>query len=842
MPSLFYDPAWLILIGNILFVGVVCFVVSWIASRNYRVTGRIQVLLLGCGVLIFGIGGVLAAILRDLPGGANLNVTVYNLGALMGAVFHFAAAWILLAAISPEVGAGRKRLWLGFGYGGVSLIMAVVTAACLGGVMPPFFIQGVGPTPIRQAVLGTADILFVFSFIIFMGTYLRNKEGFLYWYACALALTAISLSAFFVESSVGSPIGWAGRFSQYLGGVYFLVSLLTAARSAQDRGTSLDNVLTASLSGVEEKFRALAENAPDAIRRFDKDLRHIYVNAAGLRLLGKPAAAVIGKNLEEAGLSEEQCRLWRSRILEVFQTGQRMGMEDYLPTQNGTRFFLSHCVPEFGADGRVANVLVVSRDLTERKQTEEKLRQFTAELQAANASLQESRQAALKLAEDAQQARQQAENLNVELRSEVEARKLVEKNLRRLNRTLNARSHSDQARLRAQEESAYLNEVCQIVVGDCGHAMVWIGYAEQDGAKSVRPAACAGFEEGYLDTLKITWADSEQDRNPTGTAILTGKPSLCRDMLTDPQSAPWREQAIKRGYASSIALPLRVDDTALGAITIYSREPDPFTEHEVELLSKLADDLAYGITTLRLRQARLKAEESLRKTAAELARSNQDLEQFAYVASHDLQEPLRAVAGFLSLLERRCRHELDEKSHEYIAGAVGGVTRMQSLINALLSYSRIDRGKAYVPVDVRAALDNALANLHTSIEEANAVISSCPLPTVTGDAIQLTQLFQNLISNAVKFRGSAQPEIQISARLESGFWRFEVRDNGIGIDPHYASRIFLIFQRLHNRNKYPGTGIGLSICKKIVERHGGTIWLDPKPGPGATFCFTLPAQ
>ena len=373
-PSVFYDPAWLIFIGNTLFVGVVSFVVCFIALRNYGVTGRIQILLLGCGVLIFGIGGVLAGIVRSLPAGANLNVTIYNTGALVGAAFHVVAAFLMLAGVSPEVGSRKRRLWLALGYGGSVLFVTLLTAASLKGLIPPFFIQGSGPTLLRQRILGAADILFVFSFLVFMATYFRNKERFLYWYACALACTAISLTAFFIESSVGSPVGWVGRFSQYLGGVYFLVSLMTAIRSAQNRGTSLDNVLTASLSGVEEKFRALAENTPDAIRRFDRDLRHIYVNAAGLRLVGRPAGAVIGKTLEEAGLPEAQCELWKDRILKVFQTGQRMEVEDYVPTESGTEFFQSHCVPEYGPGGGVANVLVVSRNLTERKQAEERLR------------------------------------------------------------------------------------------------------------------------------------------------------------------------------------------------------------------------------------------------------------------------------------------------------------------------------------------------------------------------------------------------------------------------------------------------------------------------------------
>jgi PAS domain-containing protein len=322
-PYVFYDPTWLILIGNTLFVTVVSVAVSYIALRNYRTTGRIQILMLGCGVLAFGVGGLLAAIVRDMPGGANLNVTIYNTGALTGSAFHFFAAFIFLAGVSPEVGFRRRGSWLFFGYTGSVALMAHLAAASLGRMTPLFFIQGVGPTPLRQMVLGTADVLFGFSFLIFMGTYLRNKENFLYWYACALALTAISLTTFFLESSVGNPVGWVGRFSQYIGGAYFLAALVIASRTAQMRGTSLDNVLTTSLSGAEEKFRALAENAPDAIRRFDRMQNQIYVNAAGLRLYEKPASEIIGRPLQGAGLSDSQYRLWTERIQKVLEQVSR---------------------------------------------------------------------------------------------------------------------------------------------------------------------------------------------------------------------------------------------------------------------------------------------------------------------------------------------------------------------------------------------------------------------------------------------------------------------------------------------------------------------------------------
>jgi signal transduction histidine kinase len=253
------------------------------------------------------------------------------------------------------------------------------------------------------------------------------------------------------------------------------------------------------------------------------------------------------------------------------------------------------------------------------------------------------------------------------------------------------------------------------------------------------------------------------------------------------------------------------------------------------------DEIVGAVLTFRDVTERQAAERELSERARDLARSNADLEQFAYVASHDLQEPLRAVVSYLQLLERRYGGQLDERAQKYIGYAVDGGRRMQTLIADLLTYSRVGRRDVAIgPVDLETVLDRVQASLRVSIEESEATIARDPLPTVDGDVTQLTQLFQNLLVNAIKFRAESAPDIRVSAERKDGAWLFSVRDNGIGIAPEYRERVFVLFQRLHARDEYGGTGIGLAVCKKIVERHGGTIWVEETPGGGSTLCFTIP--
>jgi signal transduction histidine kinase len=301
----------------------------------------------------------------------------------------------------------------------------------------------------------------------------------------------------------------------------------------------------------------------------------------------------------------------------------------------------------------------------------------------------------------------------------------------------------------------------------------------------------------------------------------------------------------RRLLPASILIPL-----ILGALLFSSEKHGIFAVESGISLFAFANIVIFALVIwwnakllFRAEQERLKAMEELKRTSIELERSNTELQQFAYVASHDLTEPLRMVVSYLELLSGRAQEKLGEEEREFIGYAADGARRMQTLIQDLLAYARVDtRGRPLEPIDCDQVLESVLTNLKVAIEESHTTVEHERLPIVRGDVVQLTQVFQNLIGNAIKFHGKAEPRISVGAKRVDGDWVFQVKDNGIGIEPKNFSRIFVLFQRLHTRQEYPGTGMGLAICKKIIERHGGRIWVESTPNEGTAFSFTIPAK
>jgi PAS domain S-box-containing protein len=701
--------------------------------------------------------------------------------------------------------------------------------------------------------------------------------------------------------------------------------------------------------------------------------------------------------------------------------------------------------------------------------------------------------AALELARRIYGRSRELQQVNATLDKEVEQRRIAQESAERLNKTLNTVSACRQAIAHSKSEQDLLDSICEIAVNSGGYRLVWIGIARDDEGKSVQPMAQCGTGKGYIEEGMVSWADEPRGRGPTGTAIRTCKPVLCRDTRNDELFEPWRERAEKFGFRSSLVVPLAREEVAFGSVSIYAATPDAFGEDEVIQFSQLATDVSFGIEMLRARAEReraeaalqaseeryrclalataqivwmtdqdglvhgdipswraftgktrdqikdwgwldslhpedrertarawseavgraapyeieyrirrsdgeyrdmwvrgvpvlerdgqvrewvgtctdvtdrqraeqqlraasryarnlleasldalvtispegiitdvnqateaatgrprenligtdfcayftepdkarqgyqqvfaagfvrdfplvlrhasggtcdvlyhasvyrneagetagvfatarditerKRAEERLARYAQELERSNSELQEFAFVASHDLQEPLRKITAFSDRLRDRCAGQLDDVSLDFLNRMRGAALRMARLIDSLLDYSRLaTRAMPFEEVDLASTCVGVIADLEQRIRDTGARVTVQTLPRVLGDPIQLRQLLQNLLANALKFHApGARPGIVVSAVRNAERWEVSVSDDGIGFDPAYADRIFRPFQRLHARNEYEGSGMGLAICRKIAQRHGTAISVQSQPGKGATFTVSLPA-
>jgi light-regulated signal transduction histidine kinase (bacteriophytochrome) len=323
--------------------------------------------------------------------------------------------------------------------------------------------------------------------------------------------------------------------------------------------------------------------------------------------------------------------------------------------------------------------------------------------------------------------------------------------------------------------------------------------------------------------------------------VLTSGESVWVPDVTEKKDFLRGPLAAQAGLRGAFALPVRMGDKVLGAIEFFSREPRHPDKWLLQITVNIGNLIGQLMARRQAEAAMREAFQELEHKTRELTRSNEELQQFAYVASHDLQEPLRMISSYTQLLGRRYGERLDGDAQEFMAYIVDGAARMKQLIEDLLAYSRVGtKSTEFKPVELERSVRRALSNLKGAIDDSGAIVTYDPLPTAPSDEVQLAQVFQNLIGNALKFRSQSAPRIHVAVDEKAEKWEIAVRDNGIGIEPQYFERIFMVFQRLHNKGEYPGTGIGLAICKKVVERHGGRIWVESRAGEGSSFHFTLP--
>lgn len=444
---------------------------------------------------------------------------------------------------------------------------------------------------------------------------------------------------------------------------------------------------------------------------------------------------------------------------------------------------------------------------------------------------------------------------------DVTGRKRADQLRDRALRAMRMLNVSNGIAIHATEELSLLQDTCRAIIEIGHYRLAWVGYAEHDEAKTVRPIVYAGPEgEDYVARANVTWSDQdERGRGPTGTAIRTGKPATARATLLDSNFAPWRKDAAAKGYRSSLAIPLKDGDAVYGALMVYSDEEDVFDAEETRLLAELAADMAYSTVALRTKAERDKNAQELQvhrahleeliatrtadlaATNAKLEGVNKELETFAYSVSHDLRSPLRAIDGFSKILIEDYGDKLDDEGRRVANIVREGAQKMGHLIDDILAFSRVGRLEMkQEPVDMDGLVRSVLKDLEPVTAERKLTVDVKPLPPAVGDVAMMQRVWQNLLDNAVKFtRTKDDARIEVGATTDGQAVTYYVKDNGVGFDMKYVEKLFGVFQRLVGPEEFPGTGIGLAIVKRIVDRHGGRVRAEGKPGEGASFYFTV---
>ena len=426
--------------------------------------------------------------------------------------------------------------------------------------------------------------------------------------------------------------------------------------------------------------------------------------------------------------------------------------------------------------------------------------------------------------------------------------KKAQDELIRLNNALDAHNKSSQVMMHSHNEMQYLNEVCRLIIEDCGHSLVWIGFVQHNKAKSVKPMAFYGFDQGYIDRMNLKWDNSERGRGPTGTAIRTGKPTVCKNIKTDPDFAPWRKDAIERGYESSLVLPLISEGKPLGAMAIYSKEPDAFLDNEIELLSDMADDLAYGISYIRLEESEREAARVLKENEVKLKDLVATKDKFFNIVAHDLKNPFTGLLGSSELLYENIDH-LDNENIRKLAMILNDSAKSGfAILQNLHDWSRSQTGGLKINperLNLKNIIDRNILNLKLAATKKNINLYTLVEDDIyiSADINMTNTVLRNLLNNAVKFtyRGG---KVVVSVKSEPDGTIVSVKDTGTGIPKDKIDRLF----RIEARNSVPGTeneqgtGLGLKLCKEFVEKQGGKIWVESEENKGSEFLFSIPVM
>jgi len=863
-----FEPPLLLPALNTLFVSVISFAVAYISARCYIKMGLSNVLLLGCGVLTFGTANLIAGWLITFTGSPNINVTIHNTGALLGSLFHAVGAMLPL----PELVAGKVSKRRKFGvvlvYLGVLVFIALVAIASLRGAFPPFFTQGIGPTLLRQGVLGSALALFAISSFLFMKRYSKLKVDFLYWYSLALALIAAGLSAVFLQKAVGSPIGWAGRSAQYLAGVYFFVAVLTVTRGARAKGTSLELMLAYFFREAEKHYKALIDTVSDAIISINDEGRVLLWNSAAEKIFGYSRGEAVGTFLNYLIVPDYYTDSLRKDFAEVEKNPLVGKMKEIEARRKDGELFPAELSVSSRktANGWISTIII--RDISERKKTEEEKDRFLKTIEAAKEAIcLLSPDLKITYTNDAtdelfgyrkgELVGEHVSILNAGPTPELVAEKIADTMKRKgwwegeiSNKRKDSTELTTYATLSAHKdrEGRILNFISiQNDITERKKAEEALKYSEERYALAQR-VANIGSWDWDIRTGNLKWSEKIEpmfgfargEFKASYEAFLECVHPEDRQHVIDSVNA-----CIEKGKNYDIEHRIVWPDGTVRWVSETGNVIRDANNKAMRMLGVVKD-----ITERKQAEEVLKRDketferlvnertQELLYAQAELDKAKRlsDIGTLAATVAHELRNPLGVIKTASYNIRRKRKSTLIDKHLDNIEKKI---SESDQIINNLLSYSRI-KIPTYEKIEIYELLNECISFMKKRFYNQKVSIFKNYGPRkkkfIDGDPLQIREIFNNILTNAYQSILNKKGKIEVMTRdVGKNLFEINISDNGIGIDEEDLDKIFQPFFT----RKSKGTGLGLTICNELVRLHGGRIDIKSRKGEGTTVRITL---